>query len=159
VYGQLYHLLSKGIARIAGELPERPETPSLTVEDFPDSVQELIWSAERNLSDDPDSALSMIQKALEIEPKDLEAQRLLTEAEERLIKHIYTNSFSPTSVPVLLISASDLTNEHLDPQEGFILSRINGEWDIQSILSICPFREADCLRMIKRLIDRGVIGI
>ena len=47
----------------------------------------------------------------------------------------------------------------LDPKEGFILSRINGEWDIQSILSICPFRDADCLRMIKRLIDRKVIGI
>jgi len=39
------------------------------------------------------------------------------------------------------------------------LSRINGSWDIQSILSICPFREADCLRMIKRLIDRKVIGL
>ena len=52
-----------------------------------------------------------------------------------------------------------ITNQQLDPQEGFILSRINGEWDIQSILSICPFREADCLRMMKRLVDRGVIGL
>jgi len=159
VYGQLYDLISKGVARIAGELPERPEAPSLTVDDFPDSVQELIWSAERSLSDDPDSALSMIQKALEIEPKNAEAQQLLPEAEEKLIKQIYMHSLSPTSVPTLLIPASDLTNQQLDPQEGFILSRINGEWDIQSILSICPFREADCLRMMKRLIDRGVIGL
>jgi hypothetical protein len=159
VYGQLYQLISKGVARIAGELPERPETPSLTVDDFPDSIQELIWSAERSLSDDPDSALSMIQKALEIEPKNAEAQQLLPEAEERLIKQIYEHSLSPTSVPVLLISPSDLTTQSLDPQEGFILSRINGEWDIQSILSICPFREADCLRMMKRLLDRGVIGL
>jgi len=159
VYGQLYDLISKGVARIAGELPERPEARSLTVDDFPESVQELIWSAERSLSDDTDSALSMIQKALEIEPKNADAQRLLPEVEQKLIKEIYANSLSPTSVPVLLISATDLTNLQLDPQEGFILSRINGEWDIQSILSICPFREADFLRMMKRLIDRGVVGI
>jgi hypothetical protein len=42
-----------------------------------------------------------------------------------------------------------MTTLEIDPQEGFMLSRINGSWDIQSILSICPFREADCLRMIK----------
>jgi hypothetical protein len=47
----------------------------------------------------------------------------------------------------------------LDPQEAFVLSRINGEWDIAAIISVCPFREADSLRMIKRLIDDGVVGI
>ena len=40
-----------------------------------------------------------------------------------------------------------------------MLSRINGSWDIQSILSICPFREADCLRMIKKLMERGIVEI
>ena len=34
----------------------------------------------------------------------------------------------------------------------------NGEWDIESILSICPFREADSLRMLKTLAESGVIG-
>ena len=159
VYGQLYELIGKGAARVAGELPEEKRASAVGLADLPEGVQELVWAAERNLVDDPDSALSMIQKALEIEPKNADAQRLLPQAEENLIKHIYTNSLSPTAVPTLLISASDLTNQELDPQEGFILSRINGEWDIQSILSISPFREADSLRMIKRLLDRGVIGL
>jgi len=39
-----------------------------------------------------------------------------------------------------------------------VLSRINGVWDIQSILSICPFREADSLSLIKKLWDNGIIG-
>jgi len=59
----------------------------------------------------------------------------------------------------LLVSPSELTNQQIDPQEGFVLSRINGSWDVQSILSICPFREADCLRMIRKLIERGIIGL
>ena len=159
VYGQLYDLISKGVARVAGELPEQTVSPSLGLADFPESVQELVWAAEKNLDGDPESALTMIQKALEIEPKNDEAQKLLPEIEEKVISLIYSKSVAPTAVPKLLISPSDLTEQQLDPQEGFILSRINGEWDIQSILSICPFREADSLRMIKRLLDRGVIAI
>jgi hypothetical protein len=62
-------------------------------------------------------------------------------------------------VPKLLKTVAELEGEHLDPQAAFLLSRINGEWDIGAIISVCPFREADSLRMLKRLVDDGVIGI
>jgi Domain of unknown function (DUF4388) len=159
VYGQLYELISKGVARVAGELPEGTGKIRAEQEDLPESLTEVIWSIERKLEDDPESALMMIQKVLEEDPKNTDAQRLLPQAEEKLIKHIYETGLAPTAVLVLLVSPSDLTEQQLGPQEGFILSRINGEWDVQSILSICPFREADCLRMIKRLKDRGVISL
>lgn len=159
VYGQLYELISKGVARIAGELPEGANATPPEIEDLPESLTELIWSVERKLDDDPEAALIMIQRVLEEDPKNADAQKLLPQAEEKLIKQIYATSLAPTAIPVLLVSPTVLTEQQLDPQEGFILSRINGTWDIQSILSICPFRDADCLRMIKRLIDRGVIGL
>jgi len=159
VYGQLYDLISKGVARVAGEQPEDTTPAPTEVEDLPESLTELIWSVERKLDADPEAALMMIQRVLEEDPKNPDAQKLLPQAEEKLIKKLYSSGLSPTSVPTLLVSPDALTDQHLDPQEGFILSRINGSWDIQSILSICPFREADCLRMIKRLVDRGVIGL
>ena len=160
VYGQLYTLISEGIARVTGELPE--ETPLLVsdVEDLPESVTEMVWSAERKLEQDPEAALLIIQKALEQQPNNPEAQSLLPQAEEKYVKRVYdSGGLSPKSVPRLLISPSDMTHQQIDPQEGFLLSRINGAWDIQAILSICPFREADCLRMIKKLMDRGIIGL
>ena len=159
VYGQLYDLISKGVARVTGELPEVPRITAAQVEDLPESLTDLVWTAERKLDEDPEAALMMIQKVLEENPKNAEAQKLLPQAEEKLIKRIYRTGLSPTAIPFLLVSPSDLTTQQLDPQEGFILSRINGTWDIQSILSVCPFREADCLRMMKRLIDRGVVGL
>jgi hypothetical protein len=58
----------------------------------------------------------------------------------------------------VIISDDSLTEQQLGPQEAFLLSRINGEWDVSSILSICPFREVDSLRMIKSLLDRGIIN-
>jgi Domain of unknown function (DUF4388) len=160
VYGQLYTLISEGIARVVGELPE--DSPPLVkdVEDLPESVTEMIWSAERKLDDDPEAALEIVQNALEQQPNNPEAQALLPAAEEKFVKRVYeSGKISPKSVPHLRVSPSDLTTQQIDPQEGFVLSRINGSWDIQSILSICPFREADCLKMIKKLMERGIVEI
>ena len=160
VYGQLYTLISEGVARVAGELPEGTLPPVVETEDLPESVTEMVWAAERKLEEDPEAALLIIQKALVQQPNNPEAQSLLPVAEEKYIKRVYENGeLSPRSVPQLLVSPTDLTSQQIDPQEGFVLSRINGSWDIQSILSICPFREADCLRMIRKLVERGVIGI
>jgi hypothetical protein len=159
VYGQLYTLIREGVARVAGELPEESAPKIANIEDLPESVTEMIWSAQRKLDTDPDAALLIVQKALQQQPNNADAQRLLVDAEEKFVKHVYANDLSPQAVPQLLVAPSDLTLQQIDPQEGFVLSRINGSWDIQSILSICPFREADCLRMIRDLLKRGVIGL
>lgn len=160
VYGQLYTLISEGVARVAGELPEEASVPVSEVEDLPESVTEMVWSAERKLDQDPEAALLIIQKALEQQPNNPEAQALLPVAEEKYVKRVYDSSgITPRSVPRLLISPAEMTNQQIDPQEGFVLSRINGSWDVQAILSICPFREADCLRMIRKLMDRGIIAM
>jgi hypothetical protein len=160
VYGQLYTLISEGIARVVGELPEVSRPPLKTVEDVPVSVTEMVWAAERKLEDDPEEALEIIQKALQQQPNNPEVQALLPAAEEKFVKRVYEGGkIGPKSVPELRVSPSDLTAQQIDPQEGFVLSRINGSWDIQSILSICPFREADCLKMIKKLMERGIVVI
>ena len=159
VYGQLFTLIGEGVARVAGELPEESAPKIANVEDLPESVTEMIWSAQRKLDSDPEAALLIVQKALQQQPNNADAQRLLVDAEEKYVKHVYANDLSPKAVPQLLVAPSDLTLQQIDPQEGFVLSRINGSWDIQSILSICPFREADCLRMIRDLLKRGIISL
>jgi hypothetical protein len=159
VYGQLFTLVGEGVARVAGELPEESMPKIAEVEDLPESVTEMIWSAQRKLDTDPEAALLVLQKALQQQPNNADAQRLLVDAEEKFIKHVYATELSPKAVPTLAVAPSDLTVQEIDPQAGFVLSRINGSWDIQSILSICPFREADCLRMIRDLLKRGIISL
>jgi hypothetical protein len=106
-----------------------------------------------------ENALAIIHGALEQESKNSEAQRLREEAEKKFIAQIYAGGLSPRAVPRILVSMDQLEHERLGPQEGFVLSRINGESDIESVLSVCPFREADTLRMIKRLLDGGIVGV
>lgn len=158
VYGQLYDLVSKGVAHVSGEVPES-FIPGTDLVDLPATTRELLAAARVKLKKgDALSALSTIQGILEREPNNAEARRLLPVAEEKLIIQLYTAPLLPYAVPKLLIPAHSLSEQNLGPQEGFLLSRINEEWDVKSILSICPFREVDSLRMIKTLLDRGIIG-
>ncbi|HAF22137.1 MAG TPA: hypothetical protein DCK93_04355 [Blastocatellia bacterium] len=158
VYGQLYDLVSKGLARVAGEVPESFNAAK-DLADLPETVPELLIAARLQLKEnDPESAILTIQNVLQKEPKNFDAQTLLRTAEENLIKRLYAALLLPNAVPRVLITADGLTSHQLEPQEGFLLSRINDEWDVKSILSICPFREVDSLRMMKALLDRGIIG-
>ncbi|HZE72588.1 MAG TPA: DUF4388 domain-containing protein [Pyrinomonadaceae bacterium] len=158
VYAQLYDLVNKGLAVVAGELPEIPD-PISEMPNLPEGASELLLLARTELTNNnAERALSVIHTVLRREPKNSAAQTLMLEAESKYMRQVYSR-LSPTAVPRLLVNPEDLSHKELGPQEGFVLSRINGEWDIQSILSICPFREADSLRMIKMLLDDGIIGL
>lgn len=152
IYSELYELVQKGLARVAGELPSTSST------ELSDDATQLIDTAREELQKrNAEQALSLIHEALRLEPNNEEAHQLLTDAEQQFISQVYAH-IAPDSIPKTVIAPDELANKQIEPQEGFVLSRINGQWDIQSILSICPFREADSLRMIKKLRDNGIIG-
>jgi hypothetical protein len=81
---------------------------------------------------------------------------LLALAEARQRDHA-TRNVPLDKVPRLNRALADLTHEKLDPQEGFVLSRINGQWDVRSILKLCPLPEEEVVLIFSRLLDRGVI--
>jgi hypothetical protein len=158
VYAQLYELVRDGIAVVAGEVPESPGTGTEKA-GLPRTIAELLVAASaEHEAGRAGTALPLIHEILEREPKNSEAQALLLLAEKEFIQQIYAADFSPQGVPTILMTPDNLPLDGIGSQEGFVLSRINGEWDIESILSICPFREADTLRMIKTLLDKGIIG-
>ena len=158
VYAQLYDLINKGLANVAGELPQIPD-PISHMPDLPEGASELLLLARAELdNNESEKALSIIHMVLRREPKNSAAETLLLEAERKYISEVYT-TIPPTGTPRIIIKPEELAKKEIGPQEGFVLSRINGEWDIESILSICPFREADSLRMIKSMLDKGIIGL
>jgi hypothetical protein len=157
IYAQLYDLVSKGIARVAGEMPEVPD-PEVEANETEGKLAESLRKARTILKEGkPESALAISQTILDIDPKNVEAQELSIEAEAKFIKQIYDTKFARTAIPRLIVSPDSIM-EGISSQEGFMLSRINGDWDIASILSICPFREVDSLRMIVTLLDKRIIA-
>ena len=157
----LFNLISDGIIKVAGEAPEAVEVPAdLSALNLPKTVPELLEMARAEIKENnAENALAIIHSALDQEAENADAQRLREEAEKKFIAQVYQGGLSRRALPRILVSPEQLEHERLGPQEGFVLSRINGESDIESILSVCPFREADSLRMIKKLLDGGIIGI
>ncbi|MDQ1640154.1 MAG: hypothetical protein QOF62_3493 [Pyrinomonadaceae bacterium] len=157
VYAQLFELVKDGVVHVVGELPETPD-PASQMPDLPDAAADLLLLARSELNnDEAEKSLSIIHTVLGRDPKNTAAHTLLAEAEKKFIDRVYAE-ISPSGVPKVLVQLEDLANKEIGSQEGFVLSRINGVWDIQSILSICPFREADSLSLIKKLWDNGIIG-
>src|SRR5436190_12063536 len=158
-YALLFDLVEKGVVKVGGEAPAVEPTPDLSVLRRPKTVPDLLKLARAEMKEDNvENALAIITSALDLEPKSSEAQDLRAVAEKKFVEQVYQNGVSPRAVPKLIASLDQLEQERRGPQEGFLLSRINGELDVGAILSVCPFREADSLRMIKKLMDAGIIG-
>jgi len=64
---------------------------------------------------------------------------------------------APTSIPALTRPMDELMSWSFTPNEAFILSRINGLWDVRSISKISPFPEGEVLRVFEKLHDGGLI--
>jgi len=151
VYSQLYSLLCEGVVQVLDELPPLDNIP-LPLTDYREVPDDLLEQAKECIQrEEAAEAVDILTKFMELDPNHSEARALLATAESLLVRQIYESSIRPEAIPLLAVSIDALTTTELGPKEGFILSRINGSWDVKSILSICPFREADCLLIIQKL--------
>jgi hypothetical protein len=64
----------------------------------------------------------------------------------------------PEAVPVLTRPMEELMSFPFTPAEAFIVSRINGMWDVRSIARISPFPEHEVMRVFQKLSKSGVVS-
>ncbi len=106
-----------------------------------------------------ESALDILEAAQRSRPEDEAVRQLLAAAELGFVEKAYKHYVPPSRIPVLVRPPESLTGEKLSPQEFFLLSRMDGAWDVRSILQIAPIREVEALRALKRLRERGLIDL
>jgi hypothetical protein len=85
--------------------------------------------------------------------------RLTAETEAAFIDKCHHHYLPSDKIPILTGPLEDLSSESLTPQEFFVLSRIDGSWDVRSIIQVAPFREVEALRTLKRLCEMGAIEL
>lgn len=106
-----------------------------------------------------DEALKAFEDVLAFDRLNQNAKKGLVKVFEARARDRLLKSVDQTKTPHLKVGLEQLTKEKFDPQEGFVLSRVNGEWDVASILKLCPMGEDDALSIFARLIERGVIEL
>jgi len=83
----------------------------------------------------------------------------LKDAELKAVAELQATSLPPSLVLQLRMPLNKIEFSSLTPEEGFLLSRIDGKWDVRSILTVTPMNEYDSLRLLKKLMDQRIIGV
>ncbi len=106
-----------------------------------------------------EEALDTLDALYREHPGDDGLTRLRAEAEAAFVERTYRHAVPPDKVPVLKQPIETLSADLLSPHDFFLLSRIDGTWDVKSIIQVAPVREVEALRTLKRMRERGVIEL
>jgi hypothetical protein len=124
------------------------------------AIQALLALAYERLTEKRyDGALKAYEDVLALDRLNQHAKKGLLAATEARAREKQLRAVPPDGVPSICVDFAALTRENLDPQEGFVLSRVNGQWDVQSILKLCPMGEDETMLIFARLLDRKLIRL
>jgi hypothetical protein len=124
------------------------------------AIQALLTLAYQRLQEKRyDAALKAYEDVLALDRLNQNAKKGLIATMEARQRERQLHTIPRDKVPVLAVDLPTLTRQNLDPQEGFVVSRVNGQWDVQSILKLCPMGEEDTLLIFARLIERKLIRL
>jgi Domain of unknown function (DUF4388) len=124
------------------------------------SATALLEAAKLHLDDKNfDSGLRHLRAARSLEPDNRDVQEALNQGEKLIREEIERDGVKLTSIPQLAASMEQLQSAKITPHEGFMLTRINGTYDIQSIVKITPMPQLDALMVFWKLSKAGHIRL
>jgi hypothetical protein len=124
------------------------------------AIQGLLSLAYQRLQEKRyEAAVQAYEEVLALDRLNQNAKKGLIAAMEARQREKTLKSVPLDKVPHLTVDLQALTRENFDSHEGFVLSRVNGQWDVQSILKLCPMAEEDALLIFARLLERNVIEL
>jgi hypothetical protein len=147
--------LRTGTMRLAEARRRSPESmpmPAGTTE-----IDLFLQRGKAQIKDDPQAAYRLFKAAAELDPGDGRTTEALREAERAIKAALDRDGISGSRIPELAIPLASLTKRSFTPHEGFVLSRINGQWDVKSIMKISPMKELEVLMIFQKLFKDGVI--
>jgi Domain of unknown function (DUF4388) len=147
-------LCDRGIFAVGAVEAGAPEADPVGI------IATLLEGAEMRLKEGRfDAAREAYERVLAFDQVNQAAKKGLLAVAEARQKARVARKIPLEKVPVLRLTAMALAQQHFDPQEGFVLSRINGQWDVRSLLKLVPMPEEDVLLIFSRLLERQVIEL
>jgi hypothetical protein len=154
-------LIFEGLRAKSIELEEPPETaPQASVaEGLGGDIDNFLKRGRSVMADSPETAWRLFKAATELDPNDVRPREALKEAEASLRSGLARDGIDPQKIPVLKITPEQSLKLNFNPNEAFVLSRINSAWDVKSILKISPIKEIEVLLIFKRFYAEGIIEL
>ena len=155
----IYELVMSGHVKLVQ--PSGDE--SVSREDLPSTEEEvssLLDKAQGAMrTKEFEKGLRYLRAASEVEPNNAKVKSALSHAEDAIRGQLREDGIVNDRMPRVVKPIEEISEMNFQPNEGFILSRIDGTWDIGSIIKVSPLRELDGLLIFRQLRDRGVIEL
>jgi len=153
----VYEGLTSGSMVLAQPVPRRAAAAAVGSGSVETDVEHFLQRGKASLKEDPQAAYRMFKVASDLAPADGRAAEAVRDAEREIRTALEKDGVTGEKVPELAIAIPELTQRTFSPHEGFVLSRINGQWDVKSVMKISPIKELEVLMIFQRLWRDGVI--
>ncbi|HVE73059.1 MAG TPA: DUF4388 domain-containing protein [Thermoanaerobaculia bacterium] len=125
-----------------------------------DEILSLLTAAQTALRNrDFEKTQRLLRAAQNLDPNHPKIRTAIKGAETVILGELRNQGLLETKVPQVARPLEDITQMNFSPNEGFILSRINGQWDIGSLIKISPIRETDAMLIFHKLWRDGIIAL
>ena len=101
----------------------------------------------------------LLRAAQNLDPNHVKVRSAIKGAETVILGELRTQGLLDSKVPRVSRPIEEITQMNFTPNEGFILSRINGHWDIGSLIKISPIRETDAMLIFYKLWKDQIIAL
>lgn len=165
VCSTLHYLVREGFMRLVEpEAPRIPSTPPpvLASEEFSESdeIASLVNAAQKAMkAKDFEKTQRLLKAAQNLDPNHPKVRSAIKGAEAVILAELRNQGIYDSKVPRIIKELGEITQMNFSPNEGFMLSRINGTWDIGSLIKISPIREPDALLIFYRLLRDDIIAL
>lgn len=123
-----------------------------------DEIQSMLTAAQTALKvKDFEKTQRLLKAAQNLDPNHPKVRSAIKGAEAVILAELRNEGISESKVPKIVKSLDEITKMDFTPNEGFMLSRINGSWDVGSLIKISPIREPDVMLIFYRLLRDGII--
>jgi hypothetical protein len=149
----LAELVGRGAVRVDRRVTLRPGTGQMT-------PAALMQAAEgRARGGDKLGALKLARRALDAAPEDEQLKKGYASVERTVFAELSRAMLTQFRVPRLLRSSEELQAMDLSSEERYFVGRIDGRWDLLSLLRVAPLRELDSLLTLQGMASRGLIAL
>jgi len=125
------------------------------------SAVELAAGARGRLrAGDRAGALAMAMQALHQDPSDAEVRKSFSQIERARVAEVAKQLLSRHRVPRRVREVSELPSDHgLNPVEIELAGRVDGRWDLLSLVRSASVREAEALLAFAHLAEVGIVEL
>ncbi|MCP3985794.1 MAG: hypothetical protein GY723_15525 [bacterium] len=118
--------------------------------------EEALELLSGGLVDDAYQLLTATQGAGESEPETLALVELLR---THLVDDVLMQVGSPSAMPVIEMDAEDLMKFNLPAGAGFLLSRIDGQTQVDDLVALSGMDPFETYHTLGRLLEAGIVGV